>query len=481
MTSPQKKHLVWFRSDLRVRDHAPLRAASHKGGAVGVVLLTPTTWKAHGWGERRVAWYQAHVSTLQTSLHELGIPLHVLEAGSFAQVPNILKTFCDTQHITAVHAYEEPEYNEQQRDQKTAQMLTSMGIPLHRYRDTLMPDLWEVTTLKGTPYGVFTPFSKNITHRIDALGVHAQQKPRAQTPPRSWPTIFSSDQAPVEALALPWVPGEAEAHKRLKRFLEHRLQDYDRARDCPAEDGTSALSPYFAVGALSVREAWLGTTGQRGEGVRTWRSELLWREFYRYVTHHNPHICKGFSYQRACDALPWDTKKTHLQAWKKGQTGVPFVDAAMRQLNTTGWMHNRARMVVAMFLSKNLNIDWREGEAYFMEQLLDGDFSANNGGWQWSASTGTDAAPYFRIMNPSEQGKRCDPGASYIQRYVIELREITSKACHEPGKHLSASALKKLGYPHTPCVDLKRSRAAAIERFKALKAFQPTNKKKEQT
>ncbi|HBU41695.1 MAG TPA: deoxyribodipyrimidine photo-lyase, partial [Microbacterium sp.] len=271
-----------------------------------------------------------------------------------------------------------------------------------------------------------------------------------------------------------WTPGEHAAQRRLKSFLENRIDTYKQDRDFPASDATSVLSPYLACGSISLRRCaheaveWNNGKLDKGSpGAVHWISELIWREFYKYILVGFPRVSMHRAFNTSTERLGWNENDEHLSAWKEGRTGVPIVDAAMRQLVQTGWMHNRLRMIAAMFLTKNLFIDWRIGERFFMQHLIDGDLAANNGGWQWSASTGTDAAPYFRIMNPYSQSKKFDPEGEFIRAYVPELSELDAKDIHDPSQ-LPPMARDKLDYP-APIVDLKASRVRAIEAFKALK------------
>ena len=260
------------------------------------------------------------------------------------------------------------------------------------------------------------------------------------------------------------------ARRWLRAFVSKRIESYHTLRDMPAEDGTSALSPYLAAGALSPRqclhaamEANRGRAASGKKGVTTWISELIWREFYRHVLIGFPRVCMNRPFRVETDRLPWRDDEDQFAAWCQGHTGVPIVDAGMRQLAETGWMHNRVRMITAMFLTKDLFIDWRWGQRHFMHHLIDGDFANNNGGWQWSASTGTDAAPYFRIFNPFSQSRRFDPEGQYIRRYVPELKALSADEIHEP----SADVARKCRYPR-PIVGHAEARTSAIAAFRRL-------------
>jgi deoxyribodipyrimidine photo-lyase len=277
---------------------------------------------------------------------------------------------------------------------------------------------------------------------------------------------------PARTLSEHWPAGEDEAQARLARFLDETVKDYGYLRDLPAKPGTSQLSAYLAAGVISPRQCLhAALASNRGEfdsgssGVQTWINELLWREFYKHILTGYPQVSRHRAFRAQTEALPWRDAPDDFQAWQEGRTGFPIIDAAMRQLLHTGWMHNRLRMIVAMFLSKNLLIDWRLGERHFMRHLIDGDLAANNGGWQWSASTGTDAVPYFRIFNPVSQSQRFDPEGRFIRHWLPELRGLDEKSIHQPVK--SADLFANNSY-HSPIVDLSSSRQRALEAFKGL-------------
>ncbi len=269
-----------------------------------------------------------------------------------------------------------------------------------------------------------------------------------------------------------WPAGEPEAQRRLENFVQ-RIGNYQRVRDMPAVNGTSLLSPYLAAGVISPRQclaaALAANKGQIAgdDGVATWISELAWRDFYTHVLVGFPRVSKHRPFKLKTDQLNWRTDEPKFEAWKQGRTGYPIVDAGMRQLNQTGWMHNRLRMVTAMFLTKHLLIDWRWGEKYFMQHLIDGELAANNGGWQWSASTGTDSVPYFRIFNPFSQSKRFDPDGDFIKKLCPELSPIPPAALHDEKKFSAAIAKHGVDYP-TYIVDYKQGRERALQAFKNL-------------
>jgi deoxyribodipyrimidine photo-lyase len=256
----------------------------------------------------------------------------------------------------------------------------------------------------------------------------------------------------------------------LQTFIEHRIRNYQTTRDFPGLDATSRLSVYLTSGILSVRQclhaAIVANQGHMAEGdggIATWISELIWRDFYHHILVGYPRVSRHQPFKLATNRIAWRDAPEDLHAWQTGQTGFPIIDAAMRQLNQTGWMHNRLRMVVAMFLTKNLLIDWRHGERWFMQHLIDGDLAANNGGWQWSASTGTDAVPYFRIFNPVSQSKRFDPDGEFIRQWVPELARVDDKHIHDPHS-AKDKRYAALAYPQ-PIVDLPASRERALDAF----------------
>jgi deoxyribodipyrimidine photo-lyase len=277
-----------------------------------------------------------------------------------------------------------------------------------------------------------------------------------------------------------WPAGQHISKKRLRHFIDDHLFHYNQERDFPNLHGTSQLSPYLATGMISPRQCFLAAldanqneldTGNKGAVV--WMGELIWREFYKHILVAAPRVSKHKAYKEETDTIWWDHDEKLMLAWQQGQTGYPLIDAAMRQLKTTGWMHNRLRMVVAMFFTKNLFFDWRLGEKYFMSQLIDGDLAANNGGWQWSASTGTDSAPYFRIFNPLRQSERFDPEGKFILQYCPELQDFDKKSIHEPYKIMPLIAAQSQ-YPR-PIIDLKKNRDKVLAAFKLAAATKVPN------
>jgi deoxyribodipyrimidine photo-lyase len=315
----------------------------------------------------------------------------------------------------------------------------------------------------GKPYTVYTPYSKVWK----SLLAEIRLLPAPETIPT--PKDIFSEPLPAYETNPHFPASEAEAQRRLHQFTNYHLPTYHDLRNRMDLVGTSTLSPYIRFGMISMRQATFNV--QRltlnVQGVEVWLNELIWREFYIQILVHFPHVAKT-AFNPSLANIPWRNDETEFAAWKEGRTGMPIVDAAMRQLKETGWMHNRARMIVASFLVKDLLIDWRWGEAWFMENLLDGDIAPNNGGWQWTAGTGTDAAPYFRIFNPVLQSARFDPEGNYIRKWVPELSGLNAKQIHAPWEF----GIKIAGYPESPIVD------RSIVKERTMKAYQISKEKK---
>lgn len=465
--------LVWFRNDLRAADNPALTAACKEADEAGQVracfILTPAQWQEHSWSPARVQFVMAHANALAEELAKLGIPLSFINADRFDDSITKLESHCQRHGVRQLHFNEEYGINERKRDKAVKHRFDELGIATSKYRDQTVAPVGEILTGQNEPYSVFTPFSRRWRTWVDDKQptLYPIPKPQGEAiqPERLTHVPEGFENAPPALVET----GEEAAHDQLERFLGENGGAYKEQRDFPALDGTSQLSPYLANGVLSSRQCLIAarqaqSMGGNHEGLLTWINEITWRDFYINILYHYPRLSMHRAYKPETEALQWNDPGPHFGAWKSGNTGIPLVDAAMRQLNQTGWMHNRLRMVTAMFLTKNLFIDWRLGEAYFMSKLVDGFLASNNGGWQWSASTGTDAAPYFRVFNPVTQSERFDPQGEFIREWVPELAKLDNKRIHDPSK----GGVIPGGYPR-PIVDLKESRKEAIARFQALK------------
>ncbi len=469
---------VWFRNDLRVHDNPALHAACRGNQpVVAFYFFTPAQFAAHDMGLNRQRFLLENLVALSRQLQKLGIPLLAEQCPLFDDSVKRLATLCRQQQVTTLHFNEEYELNEQRRDTLAFSSLTHAGIAVQRHQDQVLLAPGSVLTGQGSAFRVFTPFKRAWLQQARQQSVQPLPAPRkrAALAANSTPTeIIERWVAPQPANAY-WKSGSQEAFHRLDQFVAQRIDQYQEQRDFPELDGTSQLSPYLSVGAISARSCLhAALDANRFEwdsgspGIQSWINELIWREFYKHLIFNFPALCKGRAFQPATEMVRWQRDQRLLDAWKNGATGFPLVDAAMRQLHTLGWMHNRLRMVTAMFLTKHLFIHWHEGERWFMQQLVDGDFAANNGGWQWSASTGADAAPYFRVFNPTRQSERFDASGHFIRHWLPALKNLGAKQIHDP----SPLERQQCGYP-LPIVDHR----SAVERikmeFNSLKGLEP--------
>lgn len=463
-------HLVWFRADLRLHDNIALAAAcrSQDARVLALFIATPEQWREHGMAPRQAAYLRAHLNALQQGLAEKGIPLIYEEVSDFAaQIDKVLQV-CEAHNVTHLFYNYQYEFNEQQRDRQLENRLTT--VVCQGFDDSVMLAPGSVMTGNHEMYKVFTPFKNAYLKRLkeglpecvaapaargEALTVSAEIN--VNYPQRD----FDPDHFP---------PTEKAAIAQLRQFCKQQAAEYEAQRDFPAIEGTSRLSACLALGVLSPRQCLHRLLAEQPQALdggpgAVWLNELIWREFYRHLMTYHPDLCKHRPFIRWTDKVQWQQDDARLQAWQNGQTGYPIVDAAMRQLNETGWMHNRLRMIVASFLVKDLLIDWRAGERYFISQLIDGDLAANNGGWQWAASTGTDAAPYFRIFNPTTQGQRFDATGEFIRQWLPELAVVPGKSIHEPWVWADKTG-ETLDYPR-PIVDHKQARVATLAAYEA--------------
>lgn len=475
--------LVWLRRDLRLDDHAPLAAAIASGRPVCLAFVFDTEiLAALPADDRRLAFIHSAVNDLDTRLRSMGAGLYVRHGIASSAIAELAR------ELNAIQVFAASDYEPQaiSRDQKVAQGLQADNRSLELITDQTLHTPGSILTGAGKPYTVFTPFKKNfLSHLTEqsfgAANSDSQILRKALLPSKKLSAIPSLKKMGFKSIDLNAVnidATEGGARKALHDFAD-RIGKYDEQRDFPGVRGPSYLSVHLRFGTVSVREcARLAQQTMMAEpaaakGAQIWLAELLWRDFYFQILHHFPHVVDR-AFKPEYDKIKWVDDDALFCAWCEGNTGYPLVDAAMAQINQTGYMHNRLRMVVASFLTKDLGISWQKGEAYFAEKLNDFDLSANNGGWQWAASSGCDAQPYFRIFNPVTQSQRFDPRGRFIRRYLPQLSKLSDKQIHAPwltDEATLASSGVHLGKNYAqPLVDHAQARKETLERYAVVKA-----------
>jgi deoxyribodipyrimidine photo-lyase len=467
-----KTVLVWFRRDLRLADNTALSEAARRAKClVPVFVLEDALRSGPDVGAARLAFLLRSAKVLQENLKALGYPLVIRSGKSVEVIPALAREL----GAEAVFCNKRSEPYARARDDRIFNELNGLGIGFEVFKDAVAWEDQEILTQAGRPFTVFTPYAR-------AWKARRVPVPRpCPGPARVRPIAVRSEELPRDPAALghpnpqPLPPaGEEAAQSVWHRFLAGPLLTYAQRRDYPAVDGTSGLSVHLRAGTIGIRTVLAQLAAARSsaapEGQRScdvFLNELIWREFYHQVLVNHPHVVKG-AFRPEYDALGWSQNQNHFQAWCEGRTGFPIVDAAMRCLAATGNLHNRLRMIVAMFLTKDLLIHWQWGERFFMKHLFDGDLAANNGGWQWSAGTGTDAAPYFRIFNPVAQGERFDPEGVFVRRWVPELEKAPARWIHQPWK--APERMPTSGYPER-VVHHEEQREKCLAMFKAIRSI----------
>jgi len=463
--------IIWFRNDLRLDDNPALQAALRAGLApVPVYIHAPDEEGAWRPGAASDAWRHRSLAALDAELRRRGSKLHCFRGPSAETLREIVRAtraaalFWNRRYEPAI----------EERDARIKRELRADGVRVDSFNGSLLIEPWEVQTKNGDPYRVFTPFWRMAQGQL--------RSPPPAVAPQSLPSCdFDLGDAPLDALELSptiawdagfwarWQPGEAGAQAALQRFANGAASRYRQSRDYPADAGTSRLSPHLHFGEIApwrvVHALSTGAEGS-GENALAFERELGWREFAHHVLHHFPHTAER-NFNPRFDGFAWaDVSSDTLHAWQRGRTGVPIIDAGMRELWTTGWMHNRVRMVVASFLTKNLRAHWLAGARWFWDTLVDADLANNSLGWQWVAGTGVDAAPYVRVFNPVLQSKRFDADGGYLAHWVPELARLPVALRHEPW--LDPQALARLApeYPRRPIVDLAASRNLALQAYR---------------
>ncbi|MEI6233599.1 MAG: deoxyribodipyrimidine photo-lyase [Planctomycetota bacterium] len=459
------RNLFWFRHDLRLADNTGFFAACRAGDVVPCVILDDAFLKNPNIGPNRCALFVRAVASLAADLKKHGSRLILRHGKPEIEIPRLLKdaqahsVFCNRDYEPYAVA----------RDQRISAALAEIGSPLKTFKDLVIFERGEIRTQTGGLYTVYTPFKK--TWLLQPLYPSVLPFPEKIIFPNDLKDLHSApfDFNSIRPESDVPVVTESSALTLLKKFLAEPIFTYAETRDLPAVEGTSRLSPHLKFGTISPRTVFAKATqilnaaksASHKNSIATFISELVWRDFFFQIMAEHPRVATN-SFRAEYDTIKWENSPKLLEAWKAGRTGYPIVDAGMRQLAQTGWMHNRVRMIVGSFLCKDLLIDWREGERHFARLLIDGEPAVNNGNWQWVAGTGTDAQPYFRIFNPVSQSERFDPSGTYIRRWVPELTHVLNDSIHSPWD----APLMCPDYP-ARIIDHAERRIRAVELYKA--------------
>ncbi|KAI4615801.1 hypothetical protein J4E80_006219 [Alternaria sp. BMP 0032] len=486
----------WFKRDLRIGDNTGLSQAAElaekKGvGLIGVWFMSPQDWEAHLVSPPKCHFELRSVETLKKELEELNIPLYIETIPERKNVTKRLVELAEEWNAKNIFCNLEYEPDELRREERLVRMMLEKGINFEPHHDDGVVPPGSLKTGGGKQYAMYSPWFRSwVAHLHEHPHLMNERPVPERNPPafrKKFTQLFDTkvpDLPECKALTAEekerfqqlWPAGEAAAMDRLERFLEEKVVKYKDTRNFPAMNSTARVSVHHAAGTLaartSIRMARDVNSAKRldggKDGVKGWLGEVAWRDFYRHVLVHWPYVCMNKPFKFEYTNIEWEYNDAHFQAWTQGQTGYPIVDAAMRCLNHTGYMHNRLRMITASFLAKHLLLDWRLGEQYFITHLIDGDFASNNGGWGFSASTGVDPQPYFRIFNPWTQSERFDEQGEFIKLWLPELAEVEGAAIHNPyaagGK--AAQTAKAKGYPE-PVVEHKFARERCLARYKA--------------
>lgn len=477
MAKSDSPALVWFRKDLRLSDNPALLAAAESGRKV-ICAYVFDDESAGDWvpGGASLWWLHHSLKSLSDEVETLSGKLVLRRGDAGKVIPEIVE------EVGAAAVYWNRLYEPWaiKRDEKIKSALKDAGVEARSFNGSLIVEPWEIATKQGKPYKVYTPFWRTL--KAD----HAPNEPVGRPKRLEFADAPKSDRLEDWGL-LPtkpdwagglrdsWTPGESGAHGRLGAFIRSRMDDYKAGRDRPSEDGTSGLSPHLHHGEISPRQVWHAVKKAKNGDTAdadSFLSEIAWREFSYNLLYHFPHFPER-NFQEKFDDFEWTGTDAEFEAWTKGETGYPIVDAGMRQLWSIGWMHNRVRMIVASFLIKDLMVHWRRGEDWFWDTLVDADLANNAAGWQWTAGSGADAAPYFRIFNPVSQGEKFDPDGAYVRKWIPELASLPKRVIHAPWT-ADRDTLSRAGvvlgkdYPH-PIVDHGEARKRALAAFEKIK------------
>ncbi|KAI9885576.1 MAG: hypothetical protein M1823_002635 [Watsoniomyces obsoletus] len=483
----------WFKMDLRLQDNTALHLAAQKAKEdniplICLYLISPQDYQAHVRAPARIDFMLRTLAIIRDDLAKLDIPLYIETVSERKKVPDRLTELAKRWGASHIYANIEYEVDELRRETKLVRKCLDQDIAFEAVHDACVVAPGELSSQHGNQYAVYSPwfrawlaYCQRNQHVLDLLpppepnpssartrygDLFEQQIPDAPENKR----LTEDEKLRYTAL---WVAGEHEAQDRLNKFLDEKVTQYKDTRNFPAANSTAMLSVHFAAGTLSARTAVRKARDRNSTkkldtgnpGIMNWVSEVAWRDFYKHVLSHWPYVCMNKPFKPEYTNIEWDYNASNFRAWCDGRTGYPIVDAAMRQMRELSYMHNRCRMIVASFLAKDLLLDWRMGERYFMEHLIDGDFASNNGGWGFAASTGVDPQPYFRIFNPILQSEKFDPQGEYIRKWIPELRDVKGKAIHDPYNRGEAKRAEKEGYPRM-IVEHKFARERCLERYK---------------
>lgn len=467
-----QKNLIWFRNDLRLYDNTALHQAckSNEDKVIGLFIATPKQWNDHYMSEKKISFIYYNLISLQKELLKLNIILYYHESTDFLNSVEYLLFFCENHKVQNLFYNYQYEINERSRDVLVKKKLSEKGCIVKGFHDNIFFSNKKIKNTKNETYKVFTFFKKNVIQNLYNNIPQCFPIPSKRQPDRNIflnPIVFKNSNLNFNKNIFPI--GERTAINRLKNFFIYKMDDYSSKRNFPFLDSTSMLSPYLSSGIISSRcclMMLLKTKKNFPSNIifdSSWFNQILWRDFYYHLLIGFPKISKFKALASWEKEIPWINNMKHFTAWKEGNTGFPIIDAGMRQLNELGWMHNRLRMITSSFLVKNLLINWRKGEKYFISHLIDGDLALNNGGWQWSASVGCDSVPYIRTFNPLKQSKVFDTSGNFIKKFIPELKNVPNNYIHEPHTW-SKQQNFKLDYP-SPIVDYSNSRKRYLFTF----------------
>lgn len=468
-----QKNLIWFRNDLRVHDNTALHQACQNDTdkVISLFISTPKQWHNQSVSKKKISFMYYHLISLQKELLKLNIILYYHESTDFLNSIEYLIFFCKKHKVNNLFYNYEYAINERYRDYLVKKKLSQKGFLVKGFHDNLLFSNRQIRNQKNETYKVFTFFKKKVIQNLHNNIPQCFPVPSKRKSDRDiFLTSISLKNVNLNFNKNFFPVGEKEAINRLKNFCIYKFNDYFLKRDYPFLDATSMLSPYLSAGIISSRyclKVLLKTKNSLPLNVlltSPWFDQILWREFYYHLLIGFPKISRSESLVTWEKEIHWINNIKHFNAWKEGNTGFPIIDAGMRQLNELGWMHNRLRMITSSFLVKNLLINWREGEEYFISNLIDGDLALNNGGWQWSASVGCDSVPYIRIFNPLHQSKTFDESGNFIKKFIPELKNVPNHHIHQPHEW-SKQKNFKIDYPN-PIINYSESRKTSLSLFK---------------